>query len=861
VGSNSDRVAIQPLSVQNNGAGTRRSRINTDRIRARDPFGLPVYGEPVSVASLFRSQAQRQPGLCAISDRAKQLTYGDLHAESDALARSLARGGISRGAVVGVALPPSIELILVLLALAKAGAGYLPLDRNLPHERLRFMLARAGGEVFITSSEFPAETLPASRGLYIEDLQRDLTKQQNESAGPGTLPPAPAPGPSECAYICFTSGSTGEPKGVAVRHEALLHLVSDVIGRFNISPATRMVLNTSIGFDVSLAEIWMTLCGGGRLVVTGSRAPLVGERLAEFIDAHKISHMTVTPSVLASVPATDLPSLRCIICAGEACPQELADRWALGREFFNVYGPTEATIYATATQCRRGTKVTIGKALNHVRTYVMDDNLAEVPPGEPGELCLGGSGVAAGYIGDKELTGKKFTAVRGRDRPSDWIYRTGDVVKLDPEGNLVFLGRLDNQIKIRGNRVEIEEIEHSIRRIPGIVEAAVCVDDSAGTSELVCFVVMRSNKEVDPNTISARLAAWLPSYMVPARIVPVEFIPLTATGKKDRRSILSAYRHKIARRNEQFCSPRNKVEEELASIWKLVLRADFDIGVYDDFFDLGGDSLKSLILIAEVEKRFGITVPPGFFGRFTAIWRMAVQLADLLWNKDQQAAPAEPRFCSSRIYKQIRDLIADWPGTRTTDERLISSLGSGNPVYDLFFCCQYPTEFQSLFDRLGPNFRVHCMRSGHLVMDYTPDNIELLSSHYLEEIEQIGPTGALLVGGNCQGAIIAHAVAKKLRTARRDVALLVMIEPPDLLPFHGNVAFIYGEHSHFNPFKNQTLTLADYNKVYEDRYSVDFVPGSHGQYFVPPVVEFVVAKMRSRIAQYAPARFATTLLG
>jgi acyl carrier protein len=627
----------------------------------------------------------------------------------------------------------------------------------------------------------------------------------------------------------------------------LFDLTSDIAERFHIGSGTKTLLNTPISFDVSLAEIFMTLCGGGQLIVADT--PLVGSRLAEFIAENEITHLATTPSLLATVPLGSLPSLECIISAGEACPQQLIDAWAEGRLFFNAYGPTEATVYATAAQCHAGAAVTIGKALSHVRTYVMDQNLLAVQPGEPGELCLGGSGVADGYIGNDEESRKKFVDLSfGSRRQSERIYRTGDVVRLDADGDLLFLGRLDNQIKIRGIRIEIEEIEHSIKRIPGIVEAAVCVDESVGTTkELLCFAVTDSSEEFDAGDVSGQLSAWLPSSMIPTHIVRVDAIPLTANGKKDRRTALSRYRSKIVRRAEFISGPRNEVESELLSIWQAALEVNVEIGVYDDFFALGGDSLKSLILITEVERTFGITAPPGFFGGLTTICCMAVQLADLLWDRDGQNSAVESGFQSTRIYKQLRHLTVGWAGRRLSEDSLISSLGEARPDYDVFLCCQYEAEFIALSKELGAGFRVHCMRSGHLVMEYTQNNIGLLASRYAEEIEQIGPTGRLLIVGNCQGAVIAHAVARRLLEAGAQVSLLVVIELDALLPYVGPIAFIYAENSFLNPLKSRKYTFANYTQVYADNYSIDVIPGEHGGLLAKPKIQFVVAKIRNSI--------------
>jgi UDP-N-acetylmuramate--L-alanine ligase len=813
-----------------------------------------VFSQPTSVVSLFQSHVHRYPYRCAIQHCARKMSYGELDETTDALAEILKARGIVRGTVVAVGLPPSIGLVLIALALAKIRAIYFPVDDNLPSERVRFMLSKASARFLVTSTESKLAVISNVEKIDLEDLQSDVgdLKHRDTTAAVGKFIEVKAPDPNDAAYICFTSGSTGYPKGVAISCGSLLSLISNVANRFRISPNTRMALNTSISFDVSLAEIWMPLCGGGQIIISSSSKPLIGDRLADFIEENAISHVAITPSVLASVRSRALPSLKCIICAGEACAQQLVDTWSVGRFFFNAYGPTEATIYSTVAECRAGESVTIGKALKHINTYVIDQDLNQVRVGEAGELCLGGIGVAKGYVGLEEESKEKFVALCRGGAQIDWIYKTGDLVKLGSDGNLSFLGRLDNQIKIRGNRIELEEVEHSIKRIPGVMDAAVCVEDGIGSKELVCFIVVESNEAFDEIMIRDRLSTWLPSYMIPSHFVRIGTIPMTPSGKMDR-LLLSKYRRKIVQHAE-YESPRTEVECKLAQIWKDVLEADTEIGVYDHFTSRGGDSLMSLLLIDEVERQFGVGIPPGYFGSISTITRMAVQIADLLWNHNRQNTVVASGFLGSRVYKQLRDLTVGWTGTRMSESGLIVSLGNENPTYELFLCAQYEAEFSSLSKNLGDDFRVHSMRSGHLVMDYTHENIRKLSSHYVEEIKKIKPTGKLLVGGVCQGGAIAHAVASMLRDDGLEISLLIFIEQASLPSFEGRVAFIYAEDSFIKPIEGYEVGVPRYDKVYGDRYTIDIVPGSHGELFVEPNVHSLVTHLRRRIEYSSVAR-------
>jgi amino acid adenylation domain-containing protein len=850
VGAGSIRTAINRLSQQLSAGVTNRSALtfrprptlaSSPSFRAigrRLRFAFNRHG---SVVSRFRYCAARSPTRCAVSDGGNKLNYGELDDISDALSTVFKAHGIGRGTVVGVRLSASTDLIIVMLALMKIGAVYLPVDINLPADRVRYMLATAESKLVITSSKMKIGAGTAGIDLIdLETLQAELNNLHHISKAPA------APRSEDTAYICFTSGSTGYPKAIATTHRSLLSLVSDITERFGVCPDTRMALNTSISFDVSLAEMWMALYGGGQLIVAASSKPFIGEHLADFIEDNEVTHIATTPSILASLRPRALPSLACIVCAGEACPPELVDIWARGRRFINAYGPTEATIYATATECFPGKIVTIGKALAHINTYVVDTHLNQIQPGEIGELCLGGGGVAEGYIGLDQESRDKFVILRQEGKTIDRVYKTGDVVRLDQDGNFIFLGRLDNQIKLLGNRIELEEIEHSLRRIPGIADAAICLDDSGASKKLVCFAVTDDDQATDWAKISESLLEWLPSYMLPTHFVRVRSIPLTSNGKKDRRALIAKHQAKFNGQVE-YAPPRNDIEANLVSIWKDILEVEGDIGVYDNFAAVGGDSLKSLLLIEEVEQKFGVRAPPGYFGRITTITRIAVQVAELLWVGDQQRVTERPGFLASRIYKQMRDLTADWTGTRARDTSLIASYGGENAIYDLFLCVQYEVELLALLKHLGDEFRLHGIRSGHLVMDYSPDNIDQLCSYYVEELKQIAPTGKLVMGGVCQGGVIAHAMACRLQKHGDEGTPLILVEQAKLLPFSGKAAFFYAENSFLNPFKRYESGTARYDDVYGVRYSLDILPGEHGGLFNEPTVQFLVQKLRSRI--------------
>lgn len=791
---------------------------------------------PTTVVDLVRAAARTGPDDAALIDGSGTMSYAALDAASDAVAASLAARGL-HGRAVGVSLPQSAELVIAMLGVMKAAATYLPLDPSLPEARKRFMLHRGDAAALITRDAAP-QAVPKLGTTVLDLAVLDLAVLR---AGAGTVPPAPSA--SGSAYLCFTSGSTGEPKGIRVGHAALFALLRDIVPRFGLGPGTRMAFNTSISFDVSLAELCGTLAGGGALVVGGSR-PLVGERLAALLEAREITHLSVTPTVLASVAPRSLPSLGCIIACGEACPPALVADWAPGRRFFNVYGPTEATVYATAALCQAGTEITIGTPLAHLQAQVLDAALNPVPAGTLGELCLAGAGLAEGYIGQPEETAARFVPT-GAGR----TYRTGDMVRLGADGALRFVGRVDDQVKIRGNRVELAEIEQAARRHPGIADAAVCVEASERRS-LVCFVLPEAGAVPDLVELSAALAAWLPDSAVPSHVVSVPAMPLTPSGKKDRRRLLGEHRARIVSRASDFAPPRTETEARVAALWRSVLKLEFEVGMLDRFAALGGDSLAGLILVAEIEAAFGVAVPPGYFGRVSTVPQMTVQLAELLWHRDGHASIAAG-FRGSRIYRQLRDLCGHWPGTRANPDCLITTLGGAEATYDLVICLQMEEEFAALGRRLPAAFRLHAMRSGHLVIDQGPASLRQLAAHYADEIEQLDPPGTLVLGGVCQGVTIAQMVAELLAARGRRPALLVAIEPGRPTPYDGPVAVFHSEDSFLNPLRPGGPGSARLDAALTGGYTLDLVPGNHGGTCVEPAVRFLAHHLVHRVEEAA----------
>lgn len=825
----SANVKVRAFSVPEDGVGER----DTDWLGRK---------RPKTVLDLFNRHVARRPDASAVSGGSGTLSYRELDRAAARLAVVLLERGIQPGATVGVSLPSSVELIIAIVAIAKIGCVYLPLDSSLPPERVKYMLNASHATVLLTRSQ-SAHDLPAFGVMrcYAERLL------QETSFGEPALENL-APRGGDAAYICFTSGSTGKPKGIAISHRSLFLLCKDITRRFKVRPGAKVSINTSISFDISLGEIWMSLTGGAEAVATGWIKPLVGQRLADFINDRRVT-LSVTPSILMSVPVQELRSLKCIVSVGEALPQVLVKRWARGQNLVNAYGPTEATIYATAALCRRKRPVTIGRQLGHVRTLVLDQNLAPVAKGEIGELCLEGPGVARGYI-EGTGGGSNNFVTRHRAGRESVLYRTGDMVRKDRWGRLLYLGRADNQIKINGNRIELEEIESRLREAPGVSDAVVCVQTVREQKDLIGFVVLEAGS--DPHAIRARLASWLPEAMLPKQIIDVPEIRLTPSGKKDRNWALANFGKRAVSR-PVYARPEKELERRLLTIWKAVLAPEFDLGLSDSFHRLGGDSLQFLLMIEEVERAFGVQVPPGAFHAGLNALEMAAAIETMTQEKTEDM-PADGSFESGLLYRRLKQLTFGWSGERRTPGSLIMSHISPRARYQLFICAQLDEEIEMLSRALGPDFSVHGMRSGHLVMEYSESQVAALAGYYLQEIQPLLGSGQIVMAGVCQGSLIMREMALRLAERHRPPKLFVVVEQARLFAYPGPIAFFYSEDGFLNPMRRFESKLERYDQIYGDSYTVDLVPGVHGDSFHEPNVHHFVRALRARLDGTPAAR-------
>jgi hypothetical protein len=624
------------------------------------------------------------------------------------------------------------------------------------------------------------------------------------------------------------------------------------------------LFSTSIGFDLSVFELFAPLCLGGAVIVVGNVL-----QLAELPNANRVTLVNTVPSAMAALlDIGGVPeSVRTVNLAGEPLPGPLARQTcALTHvtKLHNLYGPTEDTTYST---CALVTPIaaeapTIGRPITNTRCYVLDRWLSPSPPGVAGEIYLGGDGLARGYLNRPEITTERFvpdpfSAVQGAR-----LYRTGDLARYRPDGNLEFLGRLDDQVKIRGFRIEPGEIESVLTEHPAVRQAAVIArEDTPGERRLVAYVVPADQSATDIEPLRAFLRGRLPDYMRPAAYVLLERLPLTPNGKIDRHALPAPAPEAGA--NDAYEAPIGEVETLVSRIWAEVLALE-QVGRHDNFFDLGGHSLLAVKFVGLLRDRGGVDLPigtlfesptPAALARRLSIEHEPAGVGDagsrgalrLVMRPPARAAAGGGHASIAEILGRQREWVTRWKGSRATPDSFIVTLNESGARAGLFWCLQAHHELAQLARHLGPDQPVHGMRSGHDVMAYTDENVRALASCYAAEMIALQPDGPLLLGGNCQGGRIAQAIAQRLRELGRAASLLILMERGSFPSYDGPVALIFGRDSRFNPYKPGADPDAVFRRTYPAGFTVDIVAGAHGDFFRSPNVETLASALERRL--------------
>ncbi|MEU7768353.1 non-ribosomal peptide synthetase [Nocardia sp. NPDC049190] len=574
-------------------------------------------------AELFAQRAAIAPDLVAVDftgpTGATTQTYRELELLTSGMAARLVADGLAPGDRVLVLLRSPRFLAAAALAVWRAGGVYVPVDSRAPDVRIADIATQTAPRVVICDVDPPAGIVPKGTGV----LRVDLAEADAASAGP-TVPRRP----EDPAYVIFTSGSTGQPKGVVVAHRGLTNLVTAQRIVFDTQPGDRVLQFASSAFDASIAELTLALANGSTLVCADRDLIMPGEPLAEFLRAQQVSHAILVPTALAQLPPGDYPRLTLLGSAGEACPPSLAERWRREVRLYNLYGPTECSVWSTYQQVTASLeeRVPIGGPIPNATTWVLDEQLRPVPDGVPGELYLGGVGVAIGYLGRPDLTAARFVSAPGD--PGARVYRTGDAVRRLPDGGLEFLGRTDNQVKLRGLRIELEEIEARLLGLAGVRQAAAFLDEGEGpaadTAALVAVVV--GDGQIDLDELRGLLRQTLPDYMVP-RLVALPMLPESLVGKVDRAALRSMVAEHESAVSSVAPPPADPVEQDIA-VFVAALLGIPAIGPSDDFYEKGGHSLLVTRLMAHIRDGYGVDIPLGAFYADPTVRTLAAFVTD-----------------------------------------------------------------------------------------------------------------------------------------------------------------------------------------------------------------------------------------
>jgi amino acid adenylation domain-containing protein len=698
------------------------------------------YPKDVPLASLIEDQVERSPQSIAVISGDQQFTFNELNQRANQLAYHLRSHGAGPDHLIGVCLDRTFDLVVTLLAIIKAGAAYVPIDPLLPSERIQYLLEDSGIRILVVGQAL-LDQLPPFDGVLIspEDEAWRNNSAQNLAV---------TVDPKNLAYLIYTSGSTGKPKGVQIPRQALTNFLCSMRDSLQVGAADHILAVTTISFDMSGTEMWLPLVVGARMILATREDAADGNLLRDLIERNDITFMQATPITWRLLFLTGWkhkPNLQ-VICGGEAMPPDLAAQLVPAvKRLWNMYGPTETTIWSTGyVVTDAAAPILVGRPIANTRCYILDDQLQPVPVGVTGELYIGGDGLAIGYLNRPELNSSSFIPdpfLGGSTR----MYRTGDLARFHPDSNIECLGRIDHQIKLRGYRIELGEIEAALREIPEILDAVVTLrEDQPGDQRLVAYFVPSVGGCPTTADILRRLKLTLPIYMIPTVFQTLEKLPTTTSGKVDRKA-LPAPQAQEFQTDQAHESPRGAVQEILTRIWCEVLDIR-SVGIHDDYFELGGDSLRAVRLILKIREAFPESKPSlATFLRSPTIEQFARSIAggEADWSclvPVREGTLRTPFFC-------VHGAGGNWMSMRA----LAMAMPSNQP----FYCLQA----RGLDGRTAPF-----------------STVEETAESYLEDIRRVQPQGPYNLGGGCYGGLVAFEMACRLRSMGERVSVLALID-------------------------------------------------------------------------------------
>ena len=563
-----------------------------------------LFSEEKCVHQLFEEQVERRSDYIAAKYSNDFITYGELNSRANKLANYLIKKGIQKGSVAGIIIDRSINMLISLLAVMKTGAAYIPLDPSFPKERLQYIIKDSNINIIVTEEKLIAlVSIFQVNPIYIDSEWEIINQEDAKNI-------KHAQSSSDFMYVIYTSGSTGNPKGVMIKHIAVNNFLQSMKSYPGFNESDNLLAVTTVSFDIAGLELYLPLVTGGCVTIADKTETMDGKALLRLIEKHNITVMQATPStwkIMLDAGWESTPGLK-MLCGGEAFSKDLADKMLeRGRELWNMYGPTETTIWSSVKKIERyDTKILIGHPIANTKFYVVDKDLKNVPIGVVGELLIGGKGLASGYLNREDLTQNKFLQnFYGND---GFLYRTGDLVKYHPDGNIEFLGRNDFQVKIRGFRIELGEIEKRLLEFENIKEAVVIVNENRNDEKkLAVYLMLKKKEKIVIDSLITFLKEKLPDYMIPSFFIELEEFPLTPNGKLNRNA-LPKPNETVIIKDEKKYDYGDGLEKELAIIWNDILETK-KISNSDNFFTIGGTSLLAIRLIYKLNEKFDIDLP------------------------------------------------------------------------------------------------------------------------------------------------------------------------------------------------------------------------------------------------------------
>ncbi len=602
---------------------------------------------------IFQAHALSNPNAIAAIYENEQLTYAELNAKANQLARYLRAQHVRPDQLVGISVRRSLDQVVAVLGVLKAGAAYVPIDPTYPQDRIAYMLEDSGISVLLSQKDIAGHLPVHSATIFFLDADWP----QLESFDKNNLELITEP--SNLAYVIYTSGSTGKPKGTMLQHQGMINLANAQKKMFDIHPGKRILQFAPMSFDASVWETVMALLNGAALVMTDQENLTTGDGLLAVLRDQKINTVTLPPSVLAVVPKSDLPDLHTIVTAGEACSLELVQQWRPGRQYVNAYGPTETTVCASWYETsERDTKAPpIGRPIDNATLYILDSNFNPTPIGVAGELCVGGPSLARGYLNRPELTAEKFIPNPFGGSGSR-LYRTGDLVRYLPDGNIEFLGRIDHQVKVRGFRIELGEIEAVLDDHPQVRDVIVLAKEvRQDDTRLVGYLVFHGQEKPPVDELRYYMKTRLPDYMVPATFVYLDEMPLTPSGKIDRKALPQP---DLSRPDLQveYVAPRNDTEEKLVEICMDLLQLK-KVGVNDNFFDIGGHSLLATQFMSRMRDLFHVELPLRTLFEKPTVAALAEAVEEAKLTAPTEQIPTIQAVSRDRRRRKLNDITND----------------------------------------------------------------------------------------------------------------------------------------------------------------------------------------------------------